>query len=86
MKKINEHLEIAQKSYWQHLLFATKAGFVLIYAGIISIIHGICPLLFPFRSAQIVMKFAHIVLQKDNTKEIPDEFSEYWDIKKRNKT
>jgi hypothetical protein len=35
-----KHLKEAGKSYWEHFKFAFIAGFILIYAGITSIIHA----------------------------------------------
>jgi hypothetical protein len=37
-------------------MFAFKAGFLLIYAGIASIIHALIPSLFPFVSQKIVQR------------------------------
>ena len=51
-----KHLTEAGKSYWNHFMFAFRAGFLLIYAGIASIIHALIPSLFPFVSQKIVQK------------------------------
>jgi len=51
-----KHLTEAGKPYWKHFMFAFKAGFLLIYAGITSIIHALIPSLFPFVSQKIVQK------------------------------
>ena len=83
IKASKEHLEIAQKSYWGHLWFALRAGFQLIYAGVISIIHGVCPFIFKFGASKIVMKFADLVLQRGNHNELPDEFKNNWDFKRK---
>ena len=49
-----KHLTEAGKSYSEHFKFAFFAGFILIYAGITSIIHAIIPSFFPFTSQKIV--------------------------------
>ena len=51
-----KHLNEAGKSYLEHFKFAFKAGLILIYAGITSIIHALIPSLFPFTSQRIVKK------------------------------
>lgn len=51
-----KHLTEAGKTYGKHFMFAFKAGFLLIYAGITSIIHAIIPSLFPFVSQKIVQE------------------------------
>lgn len=51
-----KHLTEAGKPYWRHFMFAFRAGFLLIYAGIASIIHALIPSLFPFVSQKIVQK------------------------------
>ena len=51
-----KHLNEAGKSYFEHFKFAFIAGFIMIYAGITSIIHALIPSLFPFTSQKIVKK------------------------------
>ena len=51
-----EHLKEAGKSYQKHFKFSFLAGFILIYAGILSIIHAFIPSLFPFTSQKIIQK------------------------------
>jgi hypothetical protein len=52
----DKHLKEANKSYAKHFSFAFKAGFLLIYAGVTSIIHAFIPSMFPFVSQKIVHK------------------------------
>ena len=54
MKMFKKHLMEAGKSYWEHFKFAFIAGFILIYAGITSIVHAIFPCFFQFTSLKIV--------------------------------
>ena len=51
-----KHLNEAGKNYFEHFKFALIAGFILMYAGITSIIHALVPSLFPFTSQKIVKK------------------------------
>ena len=51
-----QHLNESGKTYTEHFIFAFVAGWLLIYAGITSIIHSIVPSLFPFTSQKIVQK------------------------------
>ena len=51
-----KHLNEAGKSYFEHFKFAFIAGFILMYAGITSMIHALIPSLFPFTSQKIVKK------------------------------
>jgi hypothetical protein len=37
------HIEISRMGYLQHLFFAAKSGFLLIYLGVTSVIHAIVP-------------------------------------------
>lgn len=61
-----KHLNEAGKSYFEHFKFALVAGFILIYAGIASIIHAFIPTLFPFTSQKIVKKLTERSLGDDN--------------------
>jgi len=51
-----KHLNEAGKSYFEHFKFAFIAGFILMYAGITSIINALMPSLFPFTSQKTVKK------------------------------
>jgi hypothetical protein len=52
------HLKESGKEYGPHGVFALKAGFLLIYAGVTSLIHAAVPALFPFTSRDIVRDLA----------------------------
>jgi hypothetical protein len=60
-----KHLVETKESYWTHFKFAFKYGFILLYAALLSFIHGIFPGLFKFRSAKIVINVYNII-QKRN--------------------
>jgi uncharacterized protein YjeT (DUF2065 family) len=58
LESSKKHLKEAGKAYGPHGLFAVKAGVLLVYAGLASIIHGLIPALFPFKSRDIVRDLA----------------------------
>lgn len=66
IKAIRAHLKEANKSYFSHTRFAIVAGFDLILTGIISIIHGIIPTLFPFYAEKKIDEYHKKVLQLQN--------------------
>ena len=51
---LKKHLSESGKTYWEHFSFAFLAGWLLIYAGITSIVHALVPSFFPFTSLKIV--------------------------------
>jgi hypothetical protein len=53
-----KHLTESNKTYTEHFEFAFKAGLILLWASITSIIHAFIPGLFPFTSQKIVMNLA----------------------------
>lgn len=53
-----KHLRDANKTYTSHFWFAAKNGFVLVYAGLTSIVHAIYPSVFKFTSRNIVAQLA----------------------------
>ena len=62
-----KHLKEANKTYLQHLVFAFKAGVLLLFAGIASIIHALIPSLFPFVSLKIVQKLSKESSSRDRS-------------------
>ena len=53
----DKHLKESETTYFAHLIWAVKAGFILIFTGIVSIIHGLIP---NFASEQINIKYKEI--------------------------
>lgn len=49
-----KHLQVAGKSYWQHMKFALIASFWLFVAGISSLIHAFFPEILKFHAKRIV--------------------------------
>lgn len=56
LKASKNHLEESQIRYKEHLKFALYASFLLMYAGIVSLIHAFIPAMFKGTSAFIVIK------------------------------
>ncbi len=52
----SKHLAESNKTYIQHFKFAFYAGWMLLWAGLTSIIHACIPSLFPFVSRNIIVK------------------------------
>ena len=52
----SEHIKNSRKGWWRHTWFAIYAGVILIFAGVISIIHSIVPNLFPYCSENMIKK------------------------------
>ena len=60
MKKLFlNHPHHAGESYWVHFKFAIWAGFRMILAGIICIIHGCVPFLFEHTASGIIIPLAN---------------------------
>lgn len=55
-EKSKQHLEDSETTYLEHMIFAIKAGFMLLIAGVASIIHAILPQLFPGTAAFTVIR------------------------------
>jgi len=55
-EKSQQHLRESQITYIEHMLFAIKAGFLLLIAGMASLIHAIIPQWFPGTAAFTVIQ------------------------------
>ena len=60
-----KHLDEAGKSYWPHCIFAIKNGFFLVWIGIISVLHGICPAFRPFYPRHAVLRMSEEAQKRD---------------------
>jgi hypothetical protein len=67
-----KHLQDSQESYSSHCRWAVSAGFTMIWAGLLSIVHGLIPSLFPFRSAKTVIDLYYKRLHNHNNKSYKD--------------
>jgi len=55
------HLKKVKESYFEHLLFASKAGIKLCGYGLVSILHAIFPIFFPrYVSKKIILMYNKI--------------------------
>ena len=65
------------QGYWKHGTFAFVNSLILIYAGILGVIHAIFPFLFPFSTSTIVIKsFNKLVKSNRHIKELERELPE----------
>jgi hypothetical protein len=62
------------QTYLEHGKFAFTHSVILVYAGILGIIHAIFPFLFPFKTSTIVIKaFKSLVDSKRHKEELKKE-------------
>jgi len=62
------------QTYLEHGCFAFKHSAILVFAGILGMIHAILPFLFPFRTSTIVIKsFKKLVDSKRHKEELKKE-------------
>jgi len=62
------------QSYFEHGKFAFANSVVLIYAGILGVIHAFLPFLFPFKTSTLVIKaFKKLVDSKRHKEELKKE-------------
>ncbi len=67
IKLSKDHLKVSNTNYFPHLYQAFKLGFILIYAGIQSIIHSLLPFLFPASSAnKVTWMYVRVILDSAN--------------------
>ena len=59
----DQHLNKSKVTYLEHLRWAILAGVRLIYSGVASIIHGICPSLFDGVAPKTVIDIYHSHLE-----------------------
>jgi len=56
MKPFTEHPHSVGETYGQHLGVATRFGFEMILGGLASVIHGLCPWLFPTTGSRTIKR------------------------------
>ena len=79
-KSAKEHLNVPEnpQSYLQHCIFAMVNSSILIFAGILGVIHAIIPNLFPFVTSEIVAKSCKKMIQSNRHKpELREHLSKY---------
>lgn len=78
----DDHLSKSKVNYFEHLRWALIAGLRLIYSGISSIIHGICPKLFDGTAPKTIIDIYHSHLlnhPNNDYKEMIKESKEKYD-------
>jgi hypothetical protein len=53
-KKIKDHLDSVDETYFQHMFHAFSYGLKLIAAGLAALLHAICPAIFQTTASRIV--------------------------------
>lgn len=61
-----KHLDEINVTYWQHLKFAFRIGFVMILAGMLTIIHAIFPNFMPSVATDVVRHLHAILNERDD--------------------
>ena len=56
IKKIQQHLKDANKSYFEHQKFALKASYNCLKSSFTALIHGICPAFFEYNTSTNIKK------------------------------
>ena len=72
----DKHLKESETTYFAHLIWAVKAGFILIFTGIVSIIHGLLPNVASEYTAKKVIYLYHERLRKHPNKAYQDFIDE----------
>ena len=72
---IRKHLIKSEVTYRQHTIHAIGTGFRLIWGGITSIIHGICPMLFDGNTPRMIIDIYHDHLISHKNKEYKEMIS-----------
>ena len=73
---IKEHLIKSNVSYTAHTYHAIVTGFRLIWGGITSIIHGICPVFFDGNAPRMIIDIYHDHLISHKNKEYKEMISQ----------
>lgn len=56
LKKVRQHLNDANKSYFEHQKFAFKASLNCLKASFTALVHGIYPAFFEYTTSSIIKK------------------------------
>lgn len=63
----------APQSYWEHCKFALTNSLMVIYGGLMGVIHAFCPWWFPFSTSTIIVKsFGKLVKSGRHVDEIKE--------------
>lgn len=64
IKESKDHLQGVNETYYEHCAFSIDHGLYLIKMGIMSIVHGIIPCIFPFTLPRMVIGLYDVVRDK----------------------
>ena len=68
---------IAPQSYWTHGKFALLNSIIVVYGGILGIIHAFCPWWFPFATSTIIIKsFDKLIKSRRHVDELKEHLPE----------
>jgi len=56
IKKIKQHLQDANKTYFEHQRFAFRASIICIKSSFTAFVHGICPAFFEYDTSSNIKK------------------------------
>lgn len=71
-----KHLKSVEEDYFEHAFFAIKWGLFLLITGLISVIHGFLPFLFPFVAPKNVLKLKKVMDERNEEDRIRSAESE----------
>lgn len=61
-----KHLDETGATYWEHFKFAIRIGFIMILAGIFTMIHAIYPNVMTTIASDVVKKLHALLNEKDD--------------------
>jgi hypothetical protein len=70
LNKIKKHLEIANKSYFEHMFFAMKIGLKCLWSFVTAFVHAINPAWFEYTTSRRIKRMNDLFQKpKNNIKE-----------------
>ncbi len=70
LNKIKKHLEFANKSYFEHMLFAMKIGLKCLWSFVTAFVHAINPAWFEYTTSRRIKRMNDLFQKpKNNIKE-----------------
>ena len=86
IKRSKEHLYNMgenPQSYYSHCMFSVKNSLILIFGGVLGVIHGVLPFLFPYHTSSILVhSFRKLVDSKRHKHELREILPEGYLLKK----
>ena len=66
LNKIKRHLEIANKSYFEHMFFAMKIGLKCLWSFITAFVHAINPAWFEYTTSKRIKRMNDLFQKSKN--------------------